>query len=217
MSFIANANGKEFLAGHFLLDDEECLRVTKTISASHAQVVTRADGSKYVPAGAIFPSNSSSATGIVYEDIDVTAGDAPGSVVVKGVVVESALPTAIGSDAKTALTDIVFVPSFPAINRPDYPTSLVALTVSSAAGTAVGDTAITVSGYTLKTGDGYVYKVATGTAPAVAPGEILDSTWTAWNGTADITAATGKKITVAVVNGFGEAIAAGNATVTAKS
>ena len=41
--------------------------------------------------------------------------------------------------------------------------------------------------------------------------------WTAWDGTDDITAATDKKITVAVVNEFGEAIAAGSATVTAKA
>ena len=41
-----------------------------------------------------------------------------------------------------------------------------------------------------------------------------DYTWTEWDGTSDITAATDKKITIAAVNQNG-AIAAGSATVTA--
>lgn len=87
------------------------------------------------------------------------------------------------------------------------------LTVTSAAGTDSGKTAITVSGYTLGSGESYVYKVAD-TVQTVIYGNDL-SAWTAWNGSANITAATGKKITVAVVNSLGEAVAAGSATVTA--
>lgn len=118
MSFISSTNGKDFLAGHFLLDDEECLRLTKTIPADHAQVVTRENGTKYVPAGAVYPTNDASAIGFVYEDIDVTDGAMPGSVVVKGTVVEDKLPAAVAATAKPVLKDITFVATTPAITRP---------------------------------------------------------------------------------------------------
>ena len=68
------------------MDDEHCTRLNKTIAQNHAQVVTRADGTKYVPAGAIFPANDVTAMGIVYEDVDVTSDDMPGSVVTAGTV-----------------------------------------------------------------------------------------------------------------------------------
>jgi len=90
--------------------------------------------------------------------------------------------------------------------------TLTELTVTSAAGTASGDTKLTVSDYTLPTGGHWVYKVGT-TAPAIAYRETPDYTWTEWNGTDDITAETGKKITVAVINQDG-AVSAGSATVT---
>lgn len=90
---------------------------------------------------------------------------------------------------------------------------MTALTVSSAAGTASGDTKITVADYTLPTGGHWVYKVDT-TAPTIAFGATPDYTWTEWNGSADITAATGKKITIAAVTQNG-AVACGNCTVTA--
>lgn len=92
---------------------------------------------------------------------------------------------------------------------------LASITVTSAAGTAAGDTALTISGYTPAAGESYVYKVATGTAPTIPYGAVPDYSWTAWDGSADITAATGKKITVVSINSDGKAIAAGSATVTA--
>lgn len=101
------------------------------------------------------------------------------------------------------------------IGQVDSTPTLGSVTVSSEAGTASGDTAITVSGYSLGTGESWVYKVGT-TAPTVTYGQNLSS-WTAWDGSADITAATGKKITVAAVDANKRAQAAGNATVTAKA
>lgn len=94
--------------------------------------------------------------------------------------------------------------------------SLASITVTSAAGTASGDTKLTLSGYTPGTGESYVYKVASTVAPAISYHQIPDYTWTQWDGTSDITAATGKKITVASVNQNG-VVAAGSATVTAHS
>ena len=92
--------------------------------------------------------------------------------------------------------------------------SLDNLTVSSAAGTAVGDTAITVSP-ALTSGNSYKYKVATDvTFPTY--GQNLRS-WTTWDGTSDISAATGKEICVAEVDGDYKAVKAGITTVTAKA
>lgn len=215
MSYIASEQGKTFNAGYFLAH-EECTRKTHEIPQSLA--TTESDGSKYVKAGTIYPSNDSNAIGIVYEDTDVSVGSVAGSVVTKGEVIASRLPVALDSDAETALEALgfVFVDEAGAI-RPEYPAELTALTVSSVAGTASGDTKITVSDYTKKTGESYKYKVADTTAPSILAGQIPDSTWTAWDGDDDITAASDKKITVIVLSAFGEAKASGNATVVAKS
>ena len=91
MSFIKNdTTAKVYAPGYFLAqNDENCVRETREIPASMA--TTAADGTKYVPMGTIFPSNDSNATGIIYEDVDVTTGDMPGSVVTKGIVYEDKL------------------------------------------------------------------------------------------------------------------------------
>ena len=57
MAFIANSTGHPWAAGHFLKNDEECIRQSAMIAANHSQVITRTDGRKVVPAGAVIPSN----------------------------------------------------------------------------------------------------------------------------------------------------------------
>lgn len=89
------------------------------------------------------------------------------------------------------------------------------LKVVSAEGSSSGKTAITVSGYTLGTGDSYKYKV-TDDEIVVRKGDSTASGWTNWNGSADITAATGKHITI-VVSNTNAVVAAGETTVTAKA
>lgn len=215
MSFIQSNTSRGFSAGFFLAD-EECLRETMTIPANHSQVVTLADGSKIVPAGAVIPSNDGNAKGILYEDVEVTTGNMPGSVVTQGVVYEDRLPAAIESAAESALTGIRVITTSPAVIRPDFDIDgLKALTIVSAAGTAVGDTALTVTGYTLKSGESWAYKVGDAAA-TVLPGEVV-SGFTAWDGDDDITAATGKKLALVALNAAGQAIAYGSATVTAKA
>lgn len=217
MSFNQNDTSSKVYAPGYFLAHEECERKTREIAQSGATTVGT---KKYVKAGTFYPANDASTVeGIVYEDVDVTTGDMPGSVVTQGVVYLDRLPVSPESGVQNALEGkgFRFITTSPGIVRPEFPNALKSLTVESAAGTAVGDTAITVSGYTLRSSDSYVYKVATGTAPAVTPGEHLSSGWTAWDGDDDITAATDKKITIAVLNAAGEAIAAGNATVTAKA
>lgn len=217
MSFIESKQGIRYMPGYFLAS-EECTRETVTVLPNHSQVVTMADGSKYVPAGAVIPSNDGNAKGILYEDVDVSNGAMPGSLVTKGIVYEDRLPAAIESTAEAVLPGIVVKTSSPAMVRPDFSIDgLKSLTVESAAGTAAGDTALTVTGYTLKSGEGWKYKVTTGTAASVLPGEVIGSGWTAWNGSADITAATDKKLALVAVNVAGQAVAYGSCTVTAKA
>lgn len=88
-----------------------------------------------------------------------------------------------------------------------------ALKVVSAAGSSSGKTAITVSGYTLGSGDSYKYKV-TDDEIVVRKGDSTASGWTSWNGSADITAATGKHIAI-VVSNTNAVVAAGETVVTA--
>jgi hypothetical protein len=127
MSMIGSSNGLAWSAGRFLADDEQCVRQTATIAADHDAVITRADGTKYVPAGAIVPANDGTAVGILYEDVDVTNGAALGSIVVKGTVYADMLPEEPSDDstaegvttpgAATALSGITFV-EYPTITRP---------------------------------------------------------------------------------------------------
>lgn len=102
------------------------------------------------------------------------------------------------------------------IGQVDSTPTLGSITVtSSASSTTSGKTAISLAGYSPATGETLKYKVAD-TAPSVTYGQNLKN-WTTWNGTDEITAATGKGITVAYVDANYRAQAAGSATVTAKA
>lgn len=93
MSFIdEKKTGKVYAPGYFLAH-EECVRKTKQIAQAGA--TTAENGGKYVKMGTIYPANGATAEGIVYEDVDVTTGNMPGSVVLKGVVYEERLPEAV--------------------------------------------------------------------------------------------------------------------------
>ena len=211
MSFIQNDPLNTLYQPGWFLAFADCIRKTVQVAQNHSQVVTKANGAKYVPAGALI-----SGVGLLYEDVDVSTGAMPGSVVTEGTVYEDRLPASYDSTAKNGIPGIKFISAAPAIVRPDFSISgLIALTIVSAAGTAVGDTALTVSGHELASGESYVYKVTTGTAATVLPGEVV-SGWTAWDGDDDITGATDKKLALVVVNAAGQAIAYGSATVTAK-
>lgn len=118
MSNFASQSGYGWNAGHFLVDDETCIRTTMTIAANHAQAVTRDNGRKVVPAGAVIPANGATAKGILFEDIDVTDGASVGSVVTDGTIYADRLPAALASAAATALTGIKVIATSPAITRP---------------------------------------------------------------------------------------------------
>ena len=97
----------------------------------------------------------------------------------------------------------------------DETPTLGTLTVTSAAGTATGDTKITVNPAKENSNNVYKYKVATD-AVTVGYGQNLRN-WTSWDGKADIKATTGQKITVVECDGTYKALNAGSASVTAKS
>ena len=83
--------------------DSEVGLVTKT--AQIPQSMGQADGDrKTVFAGTVFPADTSAATGIVFQDVDVTDGDAIGAVMVAGRVISDRV-----NAASAALKNIVFV------------------------------------------------------------------------------------------------------------
>ena len=119
MSFIgATEKGRVFSAGWFLESEVGAVRKTRQIAQTGAE--TSEDGARYVPMGTVWPANDATAEGIVYEAIDVTEGDAPGSVVLAGRVYEDRLPAAIATAAKTALTGngFTFIATSPSVTRP---------------------------------------------------------------------------------------------------
>ena len=119
MSFIGTTEqGRAFVQGWFLESEVGVVRKTRQIAQEGAKADER--GGKYVPMGTIWPANDASAEGIVYEDIDVTSGDMPGSVVLAGRVYEDRLPAAAASAAKTALEakGFTFIAASPAAERP---------------------------------------------------------------------------------------------------
>jgi hypothetical protein len=116
MSFIEYSTGSAFSAGGFLVDENDCVRESMSIPATHGQKETHG-GRVIVPAGAVIPANGATAKGILYEDIDVTDGSMPGSVVTRGTVYGDRLPATLADAAKTALTGITVIDS-PAVTRP---------------------------------------------------------------------------------------------------
>ena len=94
------------------------------------------------------------------------------------------------------------------------------LTVTSAAGSTNGKTALTLTN-TLGSGETYAYK----TAASLDMPSYLDAAtvgaasgnYTAWNGSDEITATTGNKLLLVVLNGDSKIVKAGICTVTSKS
>ncbi len=120
MAFIgAVKQGTTYAPGYFLaFNDERVTRETKQIAQAGA--TETADG-KYVKMGTAYPSNDGNCIGLLYEDVDVTVGDMPGSVITKNATVyEDRLPVALADAAKTALAakGFTFIATAPAVERP---------------------------------------------------------------------------------------------------
>lgn len=123
MSFIKTyaTAGEPYSPGYFLAANEACTRLTREIAQNHAQVITSANGCKHVPTGAFYPANDAATVeGIVYEDVDVTNGNMPGSVVLAGTVYLDRLPAAPASGVQAALEakGFKFYATAPSVTRP---------------------------------------------------------------------------------------------------
>lgn len=97
----------------------------------------------------------------------------------------------------------------------DTSPTLGTLTVNSVAGTETGDTKITISPEKENTANVYKYKIGDA-AETVTYGQNVKN-WQLWDGESDITAETGKTITVVEADGTYQAQKSGSATVTAKA
>ena len=102
MSFIQNDETSKVYAPGYFLAHEECVRETREFAQNSALVQTTDEGGKYVPMGTAYPTNDGNAIGITYEDVDVTTGNMPGSVVTRGEVYEDRL--AITGESYDAVT-----------------------------------------------------------------------------------------------------------------
>lgn len=75
----------------------------RTVTAPAALGTDDGSGEKYVKSGTVYPTNDAYAEGIIFEDVKVTAGDAPGSLLVGGRVYENRLSVQLAGTAKSAL------------------------------------------------------------------------------------------------------------------
>lgn len=115
--FVTHENGISANPGYFLANPENCHRVTYTVPDTTYE--TAPNGRKYVPMGTVLPANGSTAEGILYQDIDVTNGEAAGALVTSGTVYLDRLPVALDSAAKTALAakGFIFIDKAPTATR----------------------------------------------------------------------------------------------------
>lgn len=79
-----------------------------TVQVSDTGVTANAQGRKIVPAGTIYPANDATATGIIYQDVDVTNGPEAASCIVEGYIIKGRLPVVPAAAAITALKEIKF-------------------------------------------------------------------------------------------------------------
>lgn len=107
MSFIYEVEKGNVYAPGWFLSHEECVRETRQFAQDSALVQAADGGGKYVPMGTAYPTNDGNAIGITYEDVDVTTGDMPGSVVTKGVIYEDKLAVTGASYDSVTLKNLV--------------------------------------------------------------------------------------------------------------
>lgn len=77
-------------------------------ATTHSALVATVDSRKIIKAGTIFPANDKTAKGVVLYDLDVTDGSATGTVIYRGTVKASKIPTAPSADALKAMTQLKF-------------------------------------------------------------------------------------------------------------
>lgn len=79
---------------------------------SNAGVTADSEGKKIVKAGSIIPKNDATAKGVLLSDVDVTNGDAPGTIVIHGFVDNAKLVKngiTVTAEAMGAIPQVTFV------------------------------------------------------------------------------------------------------------
>lgn len=105
--------------------------IARPIMVSATGIIANEDGKKIVPAGSILDKNGAvvndgSAEGVLLWDVDVTYGDAPGSLVMFGFIDGTKLPNKeISSNAMAAMKLIKF------IDIPNGPNPVITLTAGT--------------------------------------------------------------------------------------
>lgn len=107
---VADSDGKKIVKAGTPLTGNLTNRSTAFTKASTTEAT---DGTLVVPSGGgtvVLPTEAkSNAVGILLYDVDVTHGNAPGSLVIFGFIDEAKLPEAIGNEVKAALKMITFL------------------------------------------------------------------------------------------------------------
>lgn len=93
-----------------LMFPEPYVGLAHTFYPTDANVKTLANGKKVIPAGTIYPANDSTAIGVVYYDVDVTNGEADGSLLVEAHIKTIKIPVVPTAQAKAALPNVLFYP-----------------------------------------------------------------------------------------------------------
>ncbi len=89
--------------------------VAQSVMVGDTGVVADSEGKKIVKAGTIVAgdpvvtTNTSAAEGVLFYDVDVTYGPAPGAMIIHGFIDLSKLPEAPSTDAKATLNQVVFM------------------------------------------------------------------------------------------------------------
>lgn len=78
-----------------------------TFLQNDAAAVTE-NGHKIIKAGTVYPANDATAVGVVFQDVDVTDGDASGALIVHGFIDATKMPAEPEATAQTALKQIKF-------------------------------------------------------------------------------------------------------------
>lgn len=103
-------NSQDYTTGkQILVFPDHYVGLAHTFLRNDAAAAT-IDGRKIIKAGTIYPANDATAIGVVFNDVDVTNGDASGTLIVHGFIKKAALPANPSANAKSALKAIQFFP-----------------------------------------------------------------------------------------------------------
>lgn len=124
---VNTVKGQPFQGGYFIVNDDMALLITRQVGPDHPQASIRQspNGNRViVPMGAVYPQDGPHAEGLVYEDVDVTEGPKPCSVVVRCKAYVDRLPLYPSMESVRMMRNITFAVA-PEVERP-YGADLVA-------------------------------------------------------------------------------------------